>query len=59
MMRTARRETCRPAGTERKDGDMPKKWLNRELSPQHLIVFGQKPAPPSIALRKMEREERI
>lgn len=39
--------------------DKPEKWANGEPSPQHLLVFGQQPAPPSIALRKMEREERI
>ena len=55
---TAGLETRRQTGRER-EGTV-EKWANREpsLSLQPLLVFGQQPAPPSTALREMEREGR-
>lgn len=53
------RQVLRQAdGPKEKARGQSEKWANREHSLQPFLVFGQLPAPPSIALREMEREGR-
>lgn len=47
-----------PDRQDQKGRQQSEKWANREPSLHPLLGFGQPPAPPSIALREMEREER-